>query len=96
MKSERCAVVIKNSWETDMMVYQLSNYEKACAFLRWKWQEYYNDEIAEHSQLYEVECWCEENEAKITWGDGKYTSFIITGFITPDRGFNIYYKKITT
>lgn len=72
-------VVVKHSFDRSVAVYDCGNqYDKAKNFLRKIWEEYYNEELDNNSDLNENGCFYEEEYARITWGDGCETDFTLT------------------
>lgn len=70
-------------------------YRKACAFLHWLWEDYYNREIAEGSSaLDQSQCFHDEDYAKVAWVDGDQTEFILTFETNPPKEFeNVDWEK---
>ena len=70
-------VVVHHTFDPEITVYECGKeYDKAKDFLRKIWTEYYNEELSNHSELNEYECYCEEDYARIGWTDGDtYTDF---------------------
>ena len=52
-----------------------SDKESALCYMRWLWEDYYNEEIAEGGDLNELECYFEDDYARITWHDGDRAEF---------------------
>ena len=88
-------VIEVNSFDADAPLWgPFEEYRKACAFLHWLWEEYYNEEIAEGSLLNENQCFHEEGYAKVGWLDGDQTEFILTYGSNPPKEFeNIDWEK---
>ena len=70
-------VTMACSFDIETSIWKFENYEKAKAFLHWKWEEYYNGELANQSCMNKDKCYHEENYARITWRDGDYTEFTL-------------------
>lgn len=68
--------------ETEASVFNTE--EEARKYLESYWEDYYNAEIAECSDLVEGECYHEDDFAKIEWADGCQTWFYIIE-ATPPR-----------
>lgn len=71
--------------ETEATVFESRG--KAVAYLQWLWEDYYNEEIANESDLVESECYHEEDYAKIEWSDGCQTWFHLIETIPPSCRF---------
>lgn len=73
-------VMMAHSFDADTPCYKFNNeeYDKAKAYLHWLWEEYYNTEIAEGSELDNTMCYHEDEYAKVTWRDGEKTEFYLT------------------
>ena len=61
--------------------------DKAVVYLQWLWEDYYNEEIANESDLVESECYHEEDYAKIEWTDGCQTWFHLIETVPPRGNF---------
>lgn len=90
----RYAVITIYSFDSDTPTVIFENYDKAKAYLHWLWENYYNTEIAEGSDLNEEQCFHENEYAKVMWNDNDTTEFILTYISEPDEEFNnIDWKK---
>lgn len=69
------------------------DYEKAKAYLNWKWEDNYNEEIAAGSDFVPEECYHEDEYAKISMTDGCFTEFILTKVSEPHKNFTKEYKN---
>lgn len=76
------------TFDPDSPLVLFDDYDKAKAYLHWLWENAYNTEMAEGSMLIEQKCWHEDELAKITWSDGDYMEFILTGVSEPNEEFN--------
>ena len=79
------AVVVVHSFEEDTPLYLFTDYEKAKRYLENLWEDYYNEEIANGSDLDEALCYHEDEYAKVTWSDGCRTEFILTYSSKPEE-----------
>lgn len=87
-----CAVVIWHSEDGWVpAIYPFKDEDKASAFLKWKWNYYYNNVVEE--PLQENETWCEDNYGKITWSDNTFIALAVVG-LSKDEIFDTYYKQI--
>lgn len=82
MEFKYCVVVCHN-FDADTPVYLFDTYEKAVEYLQDFWQEYYNEEIANESEIDESLTFHEDEYAQVTWMDGCYTEFILTATSEP-------------
>lgn len=60
---------------------------EAEAYMQWLWEDYYNEEIANDSELEEDECYFEGDFAKIQWSDGFQTWFNLIECSDPRRDY---------
>lgn len=81
-------VVVKtHNFDPETEAVEFTDYRKATAYLQWLWEDYYNDEIAEDTDLDEDECYHESDYAKVQWNDGNYTEFNLIAITEPRRDF---------
>lgn len=83
----RFTVVVSHNFDAETRVISLPNEDAARSYLRWVWEKYYNEEIASGSRLVENACWCEYDNALITWEDGCYTKFDFVIAYSPEPDF---------
>ena len=81
------AVIMTHSFDSEVTCCLFGNYDKAVAYLHWMWEEYYNEELAEDSDLVEDECFHEDEYAKVSWADGEYTEFHLALSTPYDESF---------
>lgn len=78
-KEMKYCVVVYHNFNLDMPVYLFDTYENAKEYLHDIWQDYYNQELAEHPGLIDENLTFHEDDyAKVGWIDGCYTEFILT------------------
>lgn len=88
------AVIMIHTFDSDTPTVVFDDYEKAKAYLHWLWEDYYNTEITEGSDLDEEHCFHEAEYAEVMWKDGDCTDFILTYISEPDIRFKeIDWKK---
>ena len=81
-------VVVKtHNFDIETEAAEFDDYREATAYLHWLWEDYYNDEIANDSDLDEEECYHESNFAKVQWSDGDYTEFNLIEVYPPSDNF---------
>lgn len=81
-------VVVKtHNFDPETEAAKFDDYRKATAYLQWFWEDYYNDEMGEDSDLDEDECYHEEDYAKVQWSDGSRTEFHLIRIDTPRKNF---------
>ena len=69
-------VVVKtHNFDPETEATAFEDEKEAKAYLQWLWQDYYNEEIDNNSDLVERECYNEDDYAKIQWEDGCQTWF---------------------
>lgn len=69
-------VVVKtHNFNSETDAVEFEDYRKATAYLHWWWEGYYNNEIAEDTDLDEAWCYHESGYARVQWNDGDYTEF---------------------
>ena len=84
MNNMKYAVVVRTSFDIEVLVYLLDDYEKAKEYLRDLWQHDYNVELAESIRgIDEFATYHEEDYAKITWNDGDEMEYILTDVSKP-------------
>lgn len=89
-------VVMSHSYDPEVIAVLFDDYDKAKAYLHWKWEDYYNAEIAEDPfiRLNEELCYHEDEYARVTWEDEDYTEFILVEISEPDDKFaNVDWKR---
>lgn len=77
--------------ETECIKFE--SYEKAKAYLHWRWESYYNEEIANNSELNEEFCYHEDEYGRVQWADGDYTEFILMSVDEPESEFEAVWKR---
>lgn len=83
------AVTITHNFDYDTRTVLFEDLARAEAYLHWWWEQYYNEEIANNSDLNEKECYHEADcYAKVTWSDGYYTEFFLSEVEEYDREFD--------
>ena len=88
------AVIMVHTFDADTPTVLFEDYDKAKAYLHWLWENYYNTEIAEGSDLNENQCFHEDDYAKVAWADGDATEFILTYTSEPEKEFEkVDYRK---
>lgn len=88
------AVIMIHTFDADVPVTLFDKYDKAKAYLHWLWEDYYNTEIAEGSDLNEDQCFYEDEYARVTWANNDETDFILTCTLEHDKKFNnVNWKK---
>lgn len=68
-------VIMYHNFDAEIDATSFDNYDKAKAYLHWKWEKYYNEEIKADSNLNEAGCYYEDIFAKVEWEDGCVTYF---------------------
>lgn len=81
-----------SAFESD--VYQFNDYDKASAFIRWAWNKHYKELTWDHISLNRDECWCDEEQAKITWDDGSFMLYTMAFFCQAPETFNVHYHRL--
>lgn len=77
-------VIKVHSFDRDIDTVLFINYEEAVDYLEKSWQDYYNTELAEGSDLVEDMTFHEEDYARVTWeGNREYTEFILSAISEP-------------
>lgn len=85
--ADRYVVIKVHSFDSETETVEFDDYNKARAYLHWLWEDYYNEEIANKSDLCEDGCWHEDEIAQIEWNDGEKTEFILSEIGNPRREF---------
>lgn len=81
-------VVITHNFDTETRVIDIGDdLVTAQKYLRWVWEEYYNEELSCGSKLKQSACWFQDDDALITWEDGCYTKFEIGTTYKPEEAF---------
>ncbi len=80
-------VIISHNFDTETRAIHLASEAMAQDYLRWIWEVYYNEEIANESRLVESACWCECDNALVTWEDGCFTKFEIVMSYAPEAEY---------
>ena len=84
-------VTITHSFKYDTRTVLFEDLARAEVYLHWWWEQYYNEEIANNSNLNEKECYHEPyGYAKVTWNDGCYTEF----FLSEVEEYNKEFDKV--
>ncbi len=81
--SEYVVVKTHNNFSSETDAVKFTDYRKATAYLHWWWERYYNNEIAEDSDLDEEWCCHESEYARVQWSDGDYTEFNLIEILSP-------------
>ena len=81
------AVVVTHTFDSEADTYLFDEFDMAASYLHWLWEEYYNEEIANESELVEKECYHELEYAVVTWTDGCKTEFALARVLEPDKEF---------
>ena len=71
-------VIMYHSFEADTPVYLFNTEIEAKGYMLKLWQNYYNTELAENSDINESETFHDDYFAQVKWNDGCYTQFICT------------------
>lgn len=90
---EKYVVVKTHNFDPETEAAEFTDYSKAIAYLRWMWEDYYNEEIANESYLDEEKCYCEETYAKVQWDDGYYIEFNLIKVYEPREDFPADWEK---
>jgi hypothetical protein len=81
-------VVVKTySFDPETDGVEFTDHRKATAYLHWWWEQCYNMEIAEGSDINELSCYHESEYARIQWLDGDYTEFYLIEILPPFDDF---------
>ena len=81
-------VVVKtHSFDPEKSACSFDYFETAKEYLRWIWEDYYNEQIANGIDMDEYGCFIEDDYARIQWADGDYTEFCIIEVTGPLPGF---------
>lgn len=86
-------VIISHNFDTETRAIHLASEAVAQDYLRWIWEVYYNEEIANESRLVESACWCECDNALVTWEDGCFTKFEIVVAYAPETEFFEHHRN---
>lgn len=87
-------VVVKtHSFDFETKAVKFDDYRKAMAYLHWVWEQGYNEETGEGSDINEEECYYEEDYAKIEWSDGDYVEFNLIEIDAPREDFPSDWKR---
>lgn len=78
------AVIMYHTFEHDTPTYLFEEYEDAKDYLKYLWEEYYREELRNHSKLNEERCFYTTEYAKVEWEDKEYTDFILTYTSEPE------------
>lgn len=82
--AKKYVVTKTHNFDPETEATEFTDYRKATAYLHWLWEDYYNEEIANDSDLDEELCFHESEYAQVQWEDGDRTEFnLIT--ISPER-----------
>lgn len=83
-------VVVQHNFSDEMTVYDCGKeYDKAKDCLEEIWTKYYNEELRNNSELYDLyedDCYHEDEYACITWGDGYETDFTLATLTKYKKG----------
>lgn len=81
-------VVVKTCrFDPETKAVKFDDYRKATAYLHWIWEQGYNEEMGEGSDIIEEECYYKEDYAKIEWFDGDYVEFNLIEIDAPMEDF---------
>ena len=81
-------VVVKtHNFDPETEATEFTDYRKATAYLHWMWEMYFNEEIANNSDLDEGWCYHEDDYGRIQWVDGDYTEFNLIEVNEPREDF---------
>ena len=81
-------VVVKtHNFDPETEATEFTDYRKATAYLHWMWETYFNEEIANNSDLDEGWCYHEDDYGRIQWVDGNYTEFNLIEVNEPREDF---------
>ena len=73
-----------HSFDPETEASTFTSWDEAVSYLQRMWEDYFNEEIANDSDLDESECYHEDDFAQIGWSDGCRTWFHLIE-ITPPR-----------
>ena len=90
-------VVVKtHNFDPETEAAEFTDYRKAIAYLHWMWETYYNEEIANDSDLDEKFCYHEADYGIIQWMDGNYTEFNLIEITTERSDFPVDWERYVT
>lgn len=71
-------VIMVQSFDSETPCYYFDTEKAAQDYMQTMWEDYYNTELAEGSDLDEALCYHEDDYAKVTFSDGDKVEFIVT------------------
>jgi len=87
-------VVVKtHNFDPETKAVEFDDRRKATAYLHWMWEECYNEEIANGSELDASWCYHEAKYGRIQWVGGDYTEFNLIEVSSPDNAFLSDWEK---
>lgn len=89
MKATKYAVLKTYNFDPSTECALFDNYEAACDYLQWLWEDDYNTELAEGlpDMIDEENTWHEEDNAIITWLDACRAEYSVINVDEPRKNY---------